>query len=91
MQKLAVQSFIHGQDVVVSLQTGSGKSVCYWLLPSVFEHLRGIACCTVIVISPLVALMKDQEHEARGIISIRTIELACKMYATRKYRAILFT
>ena len=41
-QKLAVQSFVQGRDVFVSLPTGSGKSLCYWLLPSVFEHLRGI-------------------------------------------------
>ena len=62
MQKLAVQSFVQGRDVFVSLPTGSGKSLCYWLLPLVFERLRGIACCTAIVVSPLDALMKDQEH-----------------------------
>ena len=61
MQELAVRSFVQGRDVFVSLPTGSGKSLCYWLLPSVFEHLRGIACCTVIVVSPLDALMKDQK------------------------------
>ena len=56
MQKLAVQSFEQGRDVFVSLPTGSGKSLCYWLLPLVFEHLRGIACCTVIIGSPLDAI-----------------------------------
>ena len=73
MQKLAVQSFVQGWDVFVSLPTGSGKSLCYWLLPSVFEHLRGIACCTVIVVSPLDALMKDQEHSLRerGVKAIK--------------------
>ena len=48
-----VQRFVQGRDVFVSLPTGSGKSLCYWLLPSVVEHLRGISCCTVIVVSPL--------------------------------------
>ena len=49
----------------VSLPTGSRKSLCYWVLPSVFKHLRGIACCTAIIVGPLDALMKDQEHSLR--------------------------
>ena len=48
-----VQRFVQGRDVFVSLPTGSEKSLCYWLLPSVVEHLRGISCCTVIFVSPL--------------------------------------
>ena len=73
MQKLAVQSFIQGRDVFVSLPTGSGKSLCYWLLPSIFEHLKGNTCCTVIIVSPLDALMKDQEHSLRerGVKAIK--------------------
>ena len=35
------------------------------LLAIAVGHLRGIACCTVIVVSPLDALMKDQEHSLR--------------------------
>ena len=68
-QKLAVRSFVEGNDVFVSLPTGSGKSLCYWLLPWVFEALRQGISSTIIVISPLEALMKDQEHslQMRGI------------------------
>ena len=38
-----------------------------------FEHLRGIACCTAIVVSPLDALMKDQEYSLRerGVKAIK--------------------
>ena len=68
-QKLAVRTFVEGNDVFVCLPTGSGKSLCYWLLPRVFEAIRQGVNSTVIVVSPLEALMKDQEHslQLRGI------------------------
>ena len=54
--------FVDGRDVFVMLPTGSGKSLCYTALPSVFDILRGKDGHIVIVVSPLVALMKDQVH-----------------------------
>ena len=85
MRKLAVQSFVQGRYVFVFLRTGSGMcwlarlvagSLCatgYFSLPSVSEHPRGIACCTAIVVTPLDALMKDQEHSLRerGVKAIK--------------------
>ena len=45
----------------VSLPTGFGKSLCYILLPSVFDQLRKVERMPVaLVVSPLVALMQDQ-------------------------------
>ena len=45
----------------VSLPTGSGKSLCYSLLPGVFDEIRCLqGVYTVIMVSPLVALMRDQ-------------------------------
>ena len=38
-QELAVKQFVSGNDVFVCLPTGSGKSLCYSVLPSVFDHL----------------------------------------------------
>ena len=32
-QLLGVRSFVEGHDVFVSLPTGSGKSLYYWVLP----------------------------------------------------------
>ena len=45
----------------MSLRTGYGKSLCYALLPSIFDLKRKLKDKTSIVIfSPLVALTKDQ-------------------------------
>jgi superfamily II DNA helicase RecQ len=63
-QALVVKHFLGGKDVFVCLPTGSGKSLCYCLLPKVFDIFRGSKSIEtqsiVIVVSPLVALMKDQ-------------------------------
>ena len=70
-QQRAIKAFVEGHDVFVCLPTGRGKSLCYGVLPLVFERLRG-SCdrshtgteharqSLVIVVSPLKALMKDQ-------------------------------
>ena len=59
-QRLAVVNFMLGNDVFVSLPTGSGKSLCYWVLPKAFDIVNKSSGSLVIVISPLIALMKDQ-------------------------------
>ena len=61
-QRKALKAFAEGRDVFVSLPTGHGKSLCYALLPAIFDRRRNLAEKTsiVMIISPLVALMKDQ-------------------------------
>ena len=54
----AVQSAMEGRDTLVVMPTGSGKSVCFQL-PAL--ELEG----TTIVVSPLIALMKDQVDRLR--------------------------
>jgi ATP-dependent DNA helicase RecQ len=61
-QECLISAVISGHDVLAVMPTGSGKSLCYQL-PAVM--LPG----TTLVVSPLIALMKDQVDELnrRGI------------------------
>ena len=60
-QEKSIYHFVKGKDVFVSLPTGFGKSLCYTLLPRVFDLLRGVEKQSIaLVISPLIALMEDQ-------------------------------
>jgi len=61
-QDRILEHILHGSDVVGVLPTGGGKSICYQL-PAVMQD------GAVLVISPLIALMKDQVDQlsSRGI------------------------
>ena len=74
-QEEGIRSFVKGTDVFVSLPTGSGKSLCYWVLPFIFNFLRKRTDSIVIVVSPLVALMKDQVNilEKFGVKAVYVI------------------
>src|SRR5580658_6038514 len=54
MQERIVRSLLGGQDACVVMPTGGGKSLCYQL-PAALLAER-----TVVVVSPLIALMQDQ-------------------------------
>ena len=41
LQETAVRAFVTGRDAFVSIPTGGGKSLCYSVLPNVFDILRG--------------------------------------------------
>jgi ATP-dependent DNA helicase RecQ len=58
LQEEAIQNALAGHDGMILMPTGSGKSLCYQV-PSLM--LDGV----VMVISPLIALMKDQVDDAR--------------------------
>ncbi|CAJ1380258.1 unnamed protein product [Effrenium voratum] len=57
-QVQAIEAWSQGQDAIVTLSTGAGKSVCFQLPPLIDGR------CTL-VISPLVSLMQDQVRTLR--------------------------
>ena len=59
-QAEALQQFLSGKDVFICLPTGSGKTLCFSLLPLAFDVLKGTKSSIVVIVSPLIALMKDQ-------------------------------
>ena len=61
-----VETIVGGRDALVIMPTGGGKSLCYQLPALMLPHLT-------LVVSPLIALMKDQVDALRA----RGIEAAC--------------
>jgi len=59
LQKEVVEHCVSGADALVLMPTGGGKSLCYQLPALKFDGLT-------IVISPLIALMKDQVDALRA-------------------------
>ena len=60
MQLQAIRSFMEGNDVFICLPTGSGKSLCYSVLRYAFDDPLNREGNIVVIVSPLIALMKDQ-------------------------------
>ena len=77
LQEQAMQAVLQGRDTLVVLPTGGGKSLCYQA-PAV---ARGD---TTVVVSPLIALMKDQVDSLHAC-GVPAIQLDSMQTAKEKF------
>lgn len=79
MQEDIIKSLLDKKDVLAVLPTGGGKSICFQVPAMALEGL-------CLVISPLIALMKDQVDNlvSRGIPAL-VIHAGMGFYEVKKY------
>ena len=76
-QKIITQSLLNGYDTFVIKPTGGGKSLCYQLPAFICEG-------TAIIVSPLIALMKNQVDAIRGLSSNDNVAHVLNSSLTKK-------
>lgn len=76
-QKNIIQSLLNGNDTFVIMPTGGGKSLCYQLPAFINQG-------TAIVVSPLIALMKNQVDAIRVHSSVDNIAHVLNSSLTKK-------
>lgn len=76
LQQEAVETILSGQDSIVILPTGGGKSLCFQAPVMTMDG-------TAVVISPLISLMKDQV-DALNQVGIAAVRIDSSMEASEK-------
>lgn len=69
-QERAVMRILSGQSTLVTLSTGSGKSLCYQLPAYMYSRRKR---CITLVISPLVSLMEDQVQSVPHFLNAKCL------------------
>ena len=79
-QREVIEAVLDGRDTLAIMPTGAGKSLCYQL-PAL--HLEGIT----VVVSPLIALMKDQVDKLREL-GLEAVEVNSTITGRKEAAAI---
>jgi ATP-dependent DNA helicase RecQ len=90
LQADIIENILKGNDALVIMPTGGGKSLCYQVPALIFKNLT-------VVVSPLISLMKDQvqqltEYGVRAVLlnsSLSVPEYRANMEAIRSRQAKL--
>lgn len=72
-QDRCVRAFLDGNDVFTCLPTGYGKSLCFAILPHIFDYVRGLEAgqlSIVICVVPLLSLMADQYNRFKDCLTV---------------------
>jgi ATP-dependent DNA helicase RecQ len=69
LQEDAIRATLEGRDVLVVMPTGAGKSLCFQLPAAISDGVT-------LVVSPLVALMRDQVEGLKNRTAFRQIGVA---------------
>lgn len=80
-QKDIVEDILRGKDVIALLPTGGGKSLCYQLPAQIVDG-------SVLIISPLVALMEDQVLQLKKMGEKRVVALNSFLSKERKWKVM---
>lgn len=76
-QEAVIKSLLEGNDTFVIMPTGGGKSLCYQLPALMSEG-------TAIIVSPLIALMKNQVDAMRGFATENGVAHVLNSSLTKK-------
>ena len=74
-QEDSITNLVNGKDVFAILPTSFGNSLIFQLFPRVMSSMneKDNAISTIIVVSPLMAIMKDQVEQLNKIVSATAI------------------
>lgn len=92
-QRAVIQHLLVGQHALVIMPTGMGKSLCYQIPALVHasnSHLADASIPLTVVVSPLIALMKDQVDalRRRGIDAVYVNSSLTRRERLQHYRSL---